>query len=152
MKDRLDEFYFSLVGGLDEYRQLCKVIKMVLTLFRGQASVERGFNIKKAMLQPNLMSKSLTSQRLGIDHMKAHNSSAESVVITKQLRDSVKRAQNQQRTDLAERKNQESNNAQKYKRYAIITYSIPFTFLSIIGPLVFSFCQTNSFGGQEDSI
>ena len=125
---------------------------MVLTLFRGQASVERGFNVKKAMLQPNLMSKSLTRQRLGIDRMKAHNSSAESVVFAKQLRDSVKSAQNQQRIDLAERKNQESNNAQKYKRYAIITYSIPYTFLSIIGPLVFSFCQTNSFGGQEDSI
>ena len=97
-------FYFSSVGGLDEYCQLCKVIKMVLTLFRGQASVERGFSIiKKAILQPNLMSKSLTSQRLVYDQMKAHNSSAKSVVITKQLRDSVKRAQNQQRIDLVER-------------------------------------------------
>ena len=38
------------------------------------------------------MSKSLASQRLVYDHMKAHNSRAESVVITKQLRDSVKRA------------------------------------------------------------
>ena len=27
LKDRLDEFYFSSVGGLDEYPQLCKVIK-----------------------------------------------------------------------------------------------------------------------------
>ena len=76
---------------------------MVLTLFRGQASVERGFSIKKAILQPNLMSKSLTSQRLVYDQMKAHNSSAKSVVITKQLWDSVKRAQNQQRIDLVER-------------------------------------------------
>ena len=103
LKDRLDEFYFSSVGGWDEYCQLCKVIKMVLTLFRGQASVERGFSIKKAILQPNLMSKSLTSQRLVYDQMKAHNSSAKSVVITKQLWDSVKRAQNQQRIDLVER-------------------------------------------------
>ena len=103
LKDRLDEFYFSSVGGWDEYCQLCKVIKMVLTLFRGQASVERGFSIKKAILQPNLMSKSLTSQSLVYDQMKAHNSSAKSVVITKQLRDSVKRAQNQQRIDLVER-------------------------------------------------
>ena len=43
LKDRSDEFYFSTVGGLDEYPQLCKVNKMVLTLFHGQASVERGF-------------------------------------------------------------------------------------------------------------
>ena len=122
LEDRLDEFYFSSVGGLDEYPQLCKVIKMVLTLFHGQASVERGFNINKAMLQPNLMSKSLTSQRLVYDDMKAHNSSAESVVITKQLRDSVKRARNQQLIDLAERKKQESDNAQKCKQDAIVTY------------------------------
>ena len=94
---------------------------MVLTLFHGQASVERGFNINKAMLQPNLMSKSLTSQRLVYDHMKAHNSSAESVVITKQLRDSVKRVRNQQRIDLAERKKQKSDNARKRKRDAIVT-------------------------------
>ena len=90
--------------GLHEYPQLCKVIKMVLTLFHGQASVERGFNINKAMLQPNLMSKSLTSQRLVYDHMKVHNSSAESVVITKQSKHAVKRARNQQRMNLAERK------------------------------------------------
>ena len=121
LKDRLDEFYFFSVGGLDEYLQLYKVIKMVLTLFHGQASVKRGFNINKAMLQPNLMSKSLTSQRLVYDHMKAHNSSAESVVITKQLRDSVKRAQKQQRIDLAERKKQESDNARKHKQDAIVT-------------------------------
>ena len=120
LKDRLDEFYFSSVGGLDEYPQLCKVIKMVLTLFHGQASVERGFNINKAMLQPNLMSKSLTTQKLIDDHTKAHNSSAESVVITKQLRDSVKRAGNQQIIDLVERKKQEFDNARERKRDAIV--------------------------------
>ena len=104
LKDRLDEFYFSSVGGLDKSPQLCKVSKMVLTLFHGQASVEWGFNINKAMLQPNLMSKFLASQRLVYDHIKAHSSSAESVVITKQLRDFIKRTRNQQRLDLAERK------------------------------------------------
>ena len=109
LKDRLDEFYFSSVGGLDEYPQLCKVIKMVVTLFDGQTSVERGFNISKAILQPSLMKKSLTSQRLVYDHMKARNSSVEPVVITKKLRHSVKRSQNQQRIDLTERKKQESD-------------------------------------------
>ena len=77
---------------------------MVLILFHGQASVEWGFNVNKAMLQPNLMSKFLTSQRLVYNHIEAHNSSAESVVITKQLRDFIKRTRNQQRLDLAERK------------------------------------------------
>ena len=94
---------------------------MVLTLFHGQASVERGFNINKAMLQSNLMSKSLTSQRLVYDHMKTHNSSAESVVITKQLRYPVKRARNQQIINFAERKKQESDNARKRTQDAIIT-------------------------------
>ena len=94
---------------------------MVLTLFHGQASVDGGFNINKAMLRPNLMSKSLTSQRLVNDHMNAHNSSAESMVITTQLSDSVKRVRNQQRIDLAERKKQESDNARKRTQDAIVT-------------------------------
>ena len=84
---------------------------MVLILFHGQASADRGFNINKAMLQPNLMSRSLTSQRLVYDHMKAHNSSVEPVVITKKLKHSVKRSQNQQRIDLTERRKQESDHA-----------------------------------------
>ena len=53
--------------------------------------------------------------------MKAHNSSAESVVITKQLRDSVKKARRQQRIDVAERNKQESDNARKRKRDGTVT-------------------------------
>ena len=118
-EDRVDEFYFSTVGGLDAYPQLCKVIKMILTLFHGQASVERGFNTNKEMLQPNLTSKSLTSQRMIYDHMKANKSSPESFVITKQLKDSVKKARSRQKTDLAEKKEQELSDVHKRKRDAL---------------------------------
>ena len=37
---------------------------MILALFHGQGCVERGFNVNKDMLQPNLEGMSLTSQRM----------------------------------------------------------------------------------------
>ena len=54
--DRLDDFFFNKVCGLDEYPLLSKCIKMILVLIHGQAHVERGFNVNKSFLQPNLES------------------------------------------------------------------------------------------------
>ena len=121
MKDRFDEFYFSSVGCLDEYSQFCKAIKVVLILFHVQASVERGFNINKAMLLPNLMSRSLTSQRLVYNHMKAHNLSVEPVVITKKLRHILLKGHKTNKELIWQKeKKQESDHTWKRKWDAII--------------------------------
>ena len=69
INDRLDEFFFSKVGGLDDYPAFSKLTRMVLILFHGQAAVERGFNTNKIMLKPSLMSKSLISQKIVYDHI-----------------------------------------------------------------------------------
>ena len=53
-ENRLDEFFFSDVGGLSDYPKLSKVIKMILVLFHRPGCVERGFNVNKGMLQPHL--------------------------------------------------------------------------------------------------
>ena len=53
-ENRLDEFFFSDVGGLSDYSKLSKVIKMILVLFHGQGCIERGFSVNKEILQLNL--------------------------------------------------------------------------------------------------
>ena len=67
---RLDEFYFSKVG-VEKFPDLCLVIKLVLTLSHGQASVERGFSINQNLVVENLKESSLIVQRIIYDHMKS---------------------------------------------------------------------------------
>ena len=105
LKDRLDEFYFSSVGCLDEYSQFCKVIKMVLILFHVQASVERGFNINKAMLLPNFDEQIFNKSEISIQSYESPQFKCRtSCYYQKAEAYSVKRSQNQQRIDLTERK------------------------------------------------
>lgn len=45
-RDRLDSFYFSTIQ-ITKYQELLFVLKLLLILSHGQASVERGFSLKK---------------------------------------------------------------------------------------------------------
>ena len=102
-EDRLNEFFFLDVGGLSDHPKLSKAIKMILVLFYGQGWVEIGFNVNKDMSQPNLEDMSLISLRGIYDHLVSNDLSPQSIIITKELRDSVRRARIRQRMDLAER-------------------------------------------------
>ena len=77
---------------------------MFLVLFHGQECVERGFNLNKDMLKPNLEGILLISQRMISDDLVLNDLSPQSITITKKLRDSVCKACSRQRIDLAERK------------------------------------------------
>jgi len=44
---RVDQQYHGLLAGCDDYGQLRSVIKMVLLLAHGQATVERGFSVNR---------------------------------------------------------------------------------------------------------
>ena len=89
---KLDEFFFFDVGGWSNYPKLSKVIKMILALFHGQGCVEIGFIVNKDMLQPNLEGMSLISRRMIYDHLVSTDLSPQSITITKELRDSVGKA------------------------------------------------------------
>lgn len=43
--ERLDHFYYRVIGGNGEYNELFNVIRLVLTISHGNASVESGFSI-----------------------------------------------------------------------------------------------------------
>ena len=61
-KERLDVFLHDVIGKVAEYRQMWKPIQFILTLFHGQADVERGFNVNKELLVKNMQEESLISQ------------------------------------------------------------------------------------------
>ena len=89
---------------MDDYPYLKRVTKMILVLIHGQAFVQKGFNVNKNLLQSNLEGLPLTSQRLIYDHLVAIDLTPESIAISKELRDSMRKAGSRQRIEYEDRK------------------------------------------------
>ncbi|KAK5876302.1 hypothetical protein CesoFtcFv8_025669 [Champsocephalus esox] len=66
---RLDEFYQEHLSNKAECRHLWEVVKLVLVLSHGQASVERGFSVNKEVMVENLKEHLLIAQRVIKDHV-----------------------------------------------------------------------------------
>ena len=69
---RLDEFFFSTVK-VQNHKNLALILKIVLTLSHGQAAVQRGFSVSKAVLDVNMQENSLIARKLIRDHMSSSN-------------------------------------------------------------------------------
>ena len=81
---RLDEFYFQSVN-ITKFKNLVKVISLLLTLSHGQAAVERGFSVNQSILETNMQKDSIVAKKLVRDHMLALSLIPESFVIAKPL-------------------------------------------------------------------
>lgn len=81
--DRLDSFYYHIIGTKKQYSHLWQVVKLILTLSHGQASVERGFSTNKEIVVENLKEENLVALRLVCDELK--NVNVHEVPITKEL-------------------------------------------------------------------
>ena len=62
-EDRLDDFYFK-VARISKYKDLSFVVKLILTLNHGQASVELGFCLNANIMKLNMPHESLTAKTL----------------------------------------------------------------------------------------
>jgi len=69
--DRLDTFYYNIIGQNPEYAELFTVVRCVLILSHGNASVESGFSVNTDMLVENLHEESLVAQRCVYDSVQA---------------------------------------------------------------------------------
>ena len=67
-QDRVDELLQTYMGPDEAY---AKLVKLLLVLSHGQASVETGFLVNKEIEIENLKEQSLVAQRLICDHVKA---------------------------------------------------------------------------------
>lgn len=70
IESRLDEFYSALLTTKNlprGFNDLKTIVKMVLIMSHGKATVESGFSINKAILVENLKEESLVKQRMVYD-------------------------------------------------------------------------------------
>ena len=67
----MDAFYHKLIGGQAEYADLFLVVKFVMILSHGNASVESGFSVNGDMLIENLHEESLVAQRQVYDGVRS---------------------------------------------------------------------------------
>ena len=61
--DRLDEFLFKHIAKVSAFSKLWNLIKKLLTLSHGQASVERGFSVNRQIMVENIKEHSFIAQR-----------------------------------------------------------------------------------------
>lgn len=63
--------FFSTHMTGENYAALFDIVKVLLVLSHGQASVERGFSVNKEIEVENLHEHSLVAQRIICDHLRA---------------------------------------------------------------------------------
>ena len=115
---RLDKFYFDTLTDL--HPELKKLIKLILTLSHGLASIERGFNVNKFIDHVNMEENPFISRRkLIIDHMKQKGLQTEIIIMKNGLSKSVKAARKRYDIYFEERRS-EKIEGQKSKQKQIL--------------------------------
>jgi hypothetical protein len=89
---RLDQFYYNLLNGKEQYKELWSIVKTILVISHGQAKVERGFSVNEDMLQQNIKQETVVSLRLIYDTMKSLDIKIHNFVISDELLQSCNRA------------------------------------------------------------
>ena len=69
--NRVDTFYFDRLANEADLKELWKVVKLLLTLSHGQATVERGFSSNKEVMVEKRAQNSLVAQRVICDHVRS---------------------------------------------------------------------------------
>ena len=69
---RLDELFFHCLG-IQKYKDLSYVVKIILTLNHDQASVERGFSINKSLVQVNMKEETIVAKKIIRDYMSVNS-------------------------------------------------------------------------------
>ena len=67
-EDRLDTLFFECMAN-ESYKSLFSVVKLILILSHGQATVERGFSVNKEVEVENLKEHTLVAERIVCDHV-----------------------------------------------------------------------------------
>jgi hypothetical protein len=67
----VDVFFYELLNDKNNYKDLWSLVKKVLVLSHGQASVERGFSVNKEVAKDNLGELGFTTLRVIYDHIRS---------------------------------------------------------------------------------
>ena len=87
--DRFDDLYYKKCN-INRYKELAGVVKILLTLSHGQASVERRFSENKTVLAQNMKVESIVACRLIKDHLVSNSLQSQTIDITNERILSIK--------------------------------------------------------------
>jgi hypothetical protein len=69
-EDRLDQLFIEIFKNVNIQKETKSFVALILSIFHGNASVERGFSTNKHCLQENLREESLVAKRVIVEEMK----------------------------------------------------------------------------------
>ena len=118
-RDRLDVFLYNIVSKQKEYTTVWSVIKKLLILSHGQASVERVFSYNKAIERENLPENSFTALRIVKDSIIVAGGHLE-VPVTPKMIVSVGSARARYMEDLRQKKEEKETAERGLKRQGIV--------------------------------
>ena len=95
--DRLDSFLYRFVAVNADYSDLWRVMKLIFIVNHGQSFTERGFSTNKLTSDINMEEESLIAQRVIYDAMNSADADAGNFSITKEMRQSCKKAHQRQK-------------------------------------------------------
>ncbi|GBM90104.1 hypothetical protein AVEN_185844-1 [Araneus ventricosus] len=109
---RVDEFFYETMNT-SKYRNLWKVVEMLLLLSHGQATVEKGFSINKNVKVENMKELSYVSQRFVCDYIISTGNSIHNIKITNIMRIYVSNARQKYMKYLEDQKLSPQNKKRK---------------------------------------
>lgn len=98
----VDKFLYMYMAPLDKFLELWEIIKTLLILSHGQASVEQGFSENKECAVDNQSHKSLIARRAVLDAIRAAGG-VQKITITPEMRQYVKSAKAKYEQELREK-------------------------------------------------
>ena len=116
---RLDSLLAQHLAGKSHYASLWSVVKDLLLLSHGQASVERGFSVNKQVEDDNLAERSVVARRLVCDFV-ASSGGISGVEVTKPLLQCAASAHQQYKAFLEEEKRKSQQQVTSLKRKALL--------------------------------
>ena len=87
----LDNFWFEK-AKISHFKTLAFAVKLLLTLFHGQASVEREFSMSNIVHNHNMKEQTIMAKKYIINHMNSHKLNLHTIEINKDLFKSIKSA------------------------------------------------------------
>ena len=107
-EDSLDKLFLKIFQQINACNSFKKFVHIILTLFHGNASVERGFSVNKNCLSDNLQEQSLIARRIVCQEAEL-SGGAENCQVSKSLLLSCKNAASLYKETLKKKKAEEKN-------------------------------------------
>lgn len=115
---RLDVFFATHMSD-PRFGKLLQIVKVLLTLSHGQASVERGFSVNKEIECENLQQQSIIAQRIICDHVRQVGG-LDKVDITNQLLVSAASARKKYEAFLEQQRQKTKTEKEQRKRKCVL--------------------------------